>query len=147
MYASIHLMIFLVLDYNLIGILIYREIIQKPFILLGLGAFTILLLMASTSFNWTIAKLGKYWKRLHRLVYLVAVIVVIHYFLALKGNILNVSGNIIQPLIYGLIVITLLLMRIPAIKNLIQHNRPPRIRIILDKHLTDTDTTNNLSKT
>jgi sulfoxide reductase heme-binding subunit YedZ len=135
MYASIHMLIFIILDYSLIWDRIYRVVIEKLFILLGLGAFTILLLMAITSFKVTKIKLGKYWKRLHRFVYLAAVIIVIHFILAQKGNILTVRGNILEPAIYAIIILILLTFRLPLLFNLFKlrnnvSREPANIKIV-----------------
>lgn len=124
LYASIHFLIFVILDYSLIWDRIYRVVVEKPFILIGLGAFTILLLMAVTSFKITKVKLGKYWKYLHRFVYLASVLVVIHFILAQKGNFLTVRGNILEPMIYGGMILILLSFRIPLMVSAFKKQKP-----------------------
>jgi sulfoxide reductase heme-binding subunit YedZ len=59
----------------------------KPFIWFGLAGLTILLLLASTSNNWAVRKLGgKRWKLLHRLAYVAAVLLIYHQSIAGKGH-------------------------------------------------------------
>ncbi len=62
-------------------------------------------------------KLGKNWKRLHKAVYLAAPLVIIHFAWARKGDIFSLQGDVLQPFIYGLIVLVLLVVRIPAVKT------------------------------
>lgn len=120
MYAAIHLLIFLVLDYGFAWRNIYIQIVQKTYILIGLTAFIILLAMAVTSFQWWKRKLAKNWKRLHRLVYLAAPLIVLHFALGQKGDVLRMRGNLIQPVVYGSIVMLLLILRLPPVKRSIQ---------------------------
>ncbi len=59
----------------------------KPFIWFGLAGLSILVLLASTSNNWSVRKLGgKRWKRLHRLAYLAAIVLIYHQSIAGKGH-------------------------------------------------------------
>ena len=80
-------------------------------ILLGLTALTILLALAITSFKWWMKRMGKNWQRLHRLVYLAAPLVVIHYSWSIKGDVLRLQGDILEPLAFGLVVVLLLISR------------------------------------
>jgi methionine sulfoxide reductase heme-binding subunit len=110
-YTCVHLFIFFVLDYGLDWNQLIQLILQKLYLIFGLIAFIILLAMAITSFQWWKKKLAKNWKRLHRLVYLAAILIILHYALAQKGNILSLRGNLILPIIYGVITAVLLLLR------------------------------------
>jgi len=116
-YAAIHFLIFIVVDYGLNFQWIFQTLSQKPYLLLGLAAFTVLLLMAITSFQWWKRKMGKNWKKLHRLVYVASIMIVLHFALAQKGDLFNLRGNIGLPIIYGVIVLLLLSYRIPFVKN------------------------------
>lgn len=120
MYALIHFSIFTILDFNLVWSRLEKQLIEKPFIWLGVAALLILTILAATSFKWMMRILGKRWKQIHRLVYLAAVIVVIHYGLALKANIATLQGNVIKPFIYASIILLLLALRIPAVKTRLQ---------------------------
>ena len=117
MYASLHFFVFSAIDYGFDVQQIAKLTEQKPFILLGITAGLILLALAITSFTWWIKKMGKGWQSLHRTVYLGGVIVVIHYAMARKANIFNLSGDIFQPLIVGLILLLLLSLRIPYLRR------------------------------
>ena len=116
-YAFLHFLAFVWLDFGFNGPLLLRELREKPYILLGLFALLILTALAVTSFRWWQRKLGKAWKRLHRLVYLAGVLAVLHYGLALKGDLFRLQGNVLLPVLYGVGILILLAMRIPAVKR------------------------------
>ena len=117
LYASIHLCIFIFLDYGLKWTSIFNQLTQKTYIIYGLIAFSILLALAVTSFRWWKVKLGKNWKRLHRLVYLAAILILLHYAFGQKGDVMQLRGNLVQPVIYGSITMLLLFMRLPWVKK------------------------------
>lgn len=116
LYALLHVMTFFLIDYGLDLRSIWRDVNNKPYILIGAIAFLLLLPLAVTSFNYWMKKLGKNWKRLHRLVYLISPLVLAHFFLAVKGNLSTLQGNLLQPLLYSIVVHVLLLVRIPKVK-------------------------------
>jgi sulfoxide reductase heme-binding subunit YedZ len=116
MMAFLHVSTFLALDFGFSWGLIWGEIIEKRFILLGAIAFIGLTLLAATSFKYWQKTLKKNWKRLHKAVYFIAPIVVLHYALAKKGNLFSLQGDIIRPLIYAVVVTILLVMRIKPVK-------------------------------
>jgi sulfoxide reductase heme-binding subunit YedZ len=117
MYAFIHFTIFIWLDYGFDWGFLKVEIINKRFVLVGAGAFLILAVLALTSFRWWMKRLGKNWKRLHKLVYLAGMLVILHYAWAKKGDLLRLSGDILGPLAFGLILGILLAVRIPAVRR------------------------------
>jgi sulfoxide reductase heme-binding subunit YedZ len=117
MYATIHVLIFLDLDYGLAWSLIWQNIVEKPYIILGVITFLMLLPLAVTSFDSWKVRLRKNWKRLHQTVYLIAPLAVLHFALSKKGDIFQLQGEIVRPLIYGLVVLVLLILRIPRIKK------------------------------
>lgn len=125
LYATLHLLIFTGLDYGFNWKLILADLASKPYILAGLTAFTILLALAITSYPWWMKKLGKHWKTLHKLVYLAAIIVLIHYFWAVKGDLLRLTGSIGRPLIFASLITLLLLMRLPALRRRLKAARYP----------------------
>lgn len=116
LYASIHFLIFIGLDYGFDLQLILTDVGTKIFILFGFTALLLLLPLAVTSLNYWKKKLGPRWKTLHKLVYIISPIVTIHFLLSLKGDITQLQGNIVKPLIYGGIILFLLLTRIPFVK-------------------------------
>lgn len=110
LYASIHFLIFIGLDYGLDLELITEAIFEKRFALIGFAAFLILIPLAITSTKGWMKRLRKNWKRLHRLVYIAAIFVIIHYAWAVKTDIR-------EPMIYGTIVMALLLMRLNPVRK------------------------------
>ena len=117
MYASIHLGTFLGLDYGFNFQSILRDVGTKWYIIIGLLAFLMLLPLAITSFRYWMRRLGKNWKRLHRLVYFISPLVVFHFLLSVKGDFTRLRGNIFQALLYGSIAIILLALRLPVVKT------------------------------
>jgi len=116
-YFALHFTTFAALDYGFDFRQILQLTIQKPFILIGTLSGWMLLALAVTSFKYWMKRLGKNWSRLHKLVYVIGVLTVLHYALALKGSLSTLSGDIVRPLVMGLIVIILLLLRVPKIKK------------------------------
>jgi sulfoxide reductase heme-binding subunit YedZ len=116
LYAALHVFTFFVIDYGLNLEAVWVDIRNKPYIIIGATAFLMLLPLAFTSFKYWMKRLGKNWKRLHRLVYIISPLVVVHFILTIKGNFLRLYGNFTQPLIYGGIVLVLLILRIKKIK-------------------------------
>lgn len=117
MYAVIHLAIFVWLDYGFDLGLLLEAVAEKPFIIVGLTTFILLSALALTSFKSWMVRLGKNWKRLHRLVYLVNLLVVLHFAWASKGDLFKLQGDILRPLLAGVAVILLLVLRIPAVRK------------------------------
>lgn len=117
LYATIHVTTFLWLDYNFDLLAIWRDVGTKWYILIGLTAFLLLLPLAFTSFNYWMKRLGKNWKRLHKVIYIIAPLVAIHFLLSVKGDIFRLRGNISEPILYGSIALILLTLRIPRVKN------------------------------
>ena len=83
---------------------IIRDIIKRPFILVGFSAFVLLTLLAATSFNRAIKALGaKRWQRLHKLVYGIAALGILHFFWMRAGK-----NNFAEVFVYAAILGTLL---------------------------------------
>lgn len=117
LYATVHVLIFLHLDYGLAWSLIIQTVFEKPFIIVGVISFLLLIPLAWTSFDIWKRRLGKKWKRVHQLVYLIAPLVVLHYGWSKKGDFFALQGEIVRPLIYGLVVALFLVMRIPQVRR------------------------------
>lgn len=126
LYAAIHVLIFVNLDYGLAWSQIARTIFEKPYILVGVAGFLLMIPLAWTSFDIWKQRLGKAWKRLHRIVYLIAPLIVLHYAWSKKGDFFALTGEVIRPLIYGLIVALFLLMRLPPVRKFLA-SLPSRI--------------------
>jgi len=132
MYASIHVLIFINLDYGLAWSFIIQTVFEKPYIVVGLLGFLMLIPLACTSFDIWKKRLGKNWKRLHQLIYLIAPLLVLHYAWGKKGDFFALQGEIIRPLIYGLVVVLLLIMRVPAVRRALA-SLPSRILLFFKK--------------
>lgn len=128
LYATIHVIIFVNLDYGLAWSLIVQTIFEKPYIIVGVLSFLMLVPLAFTSFDIWKKRLGRNWKRLHQMIYLIAPLVVLHYAWGKKGDFFALQGEIVRPLIYGVVVILLLLMRLPRVRKALASFRD-RIRV------------------
>jgi sulfoxide reductase heme-binding subunit YedZ len=105
-YATLHLFTYAAVDQ--LGHLrsILDDIVKRPFIAVGFAAWTLLVPLAVTSTSTMLKRLGfTRWKRLHRLVYLVATLGVIHF-------IWRVKKDLTEPLVYGAILAVLFIVRI-----------------------------------
>ena len=111
-YVSLHFLIFIWLDYGLDLALLQEAIFEKRYALVGFAAFLILLPLAITSTKGWMKRLGKKWKRLHQLVYLAALLAVIHFVWLVKSDIR-------EPLAYGAVIGMLLLVRVPGVRRAI----------------------------
>ena len=116
LYAVLHFLVFAAWDYSLQLDLIWLEIRDRPFIWAGLPSLLILVLLAVTSTSGWARRLGKNWKRLHRLVYLAAPLAVLHFILLIK------AGRR-APLVYAAVVAALLVVRIPVVQQAIVATR------------------------
>jgi methionine sulfoxide reductase heme-binding subunit len=105
-YAALHLTVYTVLDRGLDLAAIWADIVKRPYITVGMLAFTILVPLAVTSNNAMIRRLGSQaWQRLHRLVYVATAAAAIHFLMLVKSWTL-------EPLIYAGLVAALLLFRL-----------------------------------
>lgn len=111
-YTFLHLLNFVVLDYGLDPVLLSEAIIEKRYVLVGFAAFLLLLPLALTSTQAAQRWLGKRWKSLHRLVYIAAMLSVVHFFWLVKADIR-------EPVAYGAIVAALLVLRFGPIRRTI----------------------------
>ena len=117
MYAAIHMLTFFGIDYGFDLDAVYRDMWNKWYIFLGAAAFLMLASLAFTSFTYWQKRLGKNWKRLHRLIYFIAPLAVLHFVLVVKGDVTRLAGDISQPLLYGAIAAILLAVRIRPVKT------------------------------
>jgi sulfoxide reductase heme-binding subunit YedZ len=100
-YATLHFVSYAVIDQRLALNFIVEDIIERPFITLGLTALILLVPLAVTSTNGMMRRLGRKWQRLHRLVYLVACLGVWHFWWQVKQDIR-------EPVIYAAVLAVLL---------------------------------------
>lgn len=104
-YASLHLLIYLVLDQGLEFRYIFGDIAKRPFITAGMVAFLLMAPLALTSTRGWIRRLGRRWQALHRLVYVSAVAAALHFLWKVKV----IIG---EPVYYAVILAVLLGFRL-----------------------------------
>lgn len=115
MYASLHFLTFVGLDYGFDFDLIAQDILDQRYVLVGFAAGLLLLPLAITSTQGWQKRLGKNWKRLHQLVYLAGILAIVHFTWLVK--------DIREPLRYGAVVALLLIARIPSIRKAVSNAR------------------------
>ena len=113
-YVALHFLTFIGLDYGFNLAFLRDGLIEKPFALVGLAAGTLLFPLALTSTRGWMRRLGRNWKRLHWLVFIAAPLAIVHY-------VLQVKADWRQPLLYGLAVAILIVLRIPAVRRAAAH--------------------------
>ena len=86
-YASLHFSAYLVLDLRGYWTTIFAEIAKRPYITVGFTAWLLLLPLAITSTKGWIKRLGRNWARLHKLVYAIGVLAVLHFWWLVKSDI------------------------------------------------------------
>ncbi|HUA85994.1 MAG TPA: protein-methionine-sulfoxide reductase heme-binding subunit MsrQ [Bryobacteraceae bacterium] len=104
-YATLHFTTWFCLDKFFDFQEMGKDILKRPFITLGLAALLMLIPLAVTSTNGWVRRLGfKRWQKLHRLVYVIALVGVIHYYWLVKSDVR-------LPLMYGAIWVALMSVR------------------------------------
>ena len=115
LYAGLHFLVFVGLDYGLDVESIGRAILDQRYVLAGTAAGLVLLPLALTSTKGWQRRLGKNWKRLHRLVYVAGILTVVHFLWLVKDT--------REPLRYAAILAVLLVLRIPQVRKAISNLR------------------------
>ena len=110
MYAAFHLLTFVAIDYGLDLDLLREAIFEKPYALVGLAGFLILLPLALTSTKGWMRRLGQNWRKLHYGIYVAILLVIVHFVWLVK---LDTR----EPLTFGAIAVVLLLMRVTRIRS------------------------------
>ena len=107
-YACLHLLAYGWLDMGLDMADIGRDILKRPFILVGFACWLLLLPLAATSFNRAVRWLGgRQWQALHRLVYVIAPLALLHFFWMKSGK-----NDFAEVAVYALVISALLLERL-----------------------------------
>ncbi|CAM3525351.1 sulfite oxidase heme-binding subunit YedZ [Paracoccus nototheniae] len=118
-YAAAHVLAWVVMDMGLLWGQMGRDIIKRPYLLFGMGAFVMMLPLAVTSNNLSIRKLGGVaWRRLHKLVYLAAPLAALHWLWTVKVNELT-------PVFWVVAILALLSLRL-VVKRPMPWTRPRR---------------------
>ncbi len=110
MYVALHFTTFIWLDYGLNLQFIWDGVVEQNFVLVGFAAFLLLLPLAMTSNKWSQRRLGKRWKTLHKLVYVIILLALIHFWWLVK----NVYY---MPFFYSAVVTLALLVRWQPVKQ------------------------------
>lgn len=104
-YATVHFLVWMIFLLELRWGAISEELIERPFITVGFSAYLILVVLGITSPKIMVRKLGRNWKRLHRLVYVASILAVVHLLWILRTDV----G---EAVLYGGIVAFLLGFRV-----------------------------------
>ena len=112
-YATLHFLVWLLLDQELSWSNILTDVVKRPYVTAGFLAWAMLLPLALTSTTGMMRRLGRNWSRLHRLVYLVAVLAVLHYLWLVKADLL-------EPGIYAALLAALLLARWRPLRGILR---------------------------
>lgn len=105
-YASLHFTTYIWLDAWFDAAAIAKDIVKRPFITVGFTAFVLLVPLAMTSTSAMQRRLGRNWQRLHRAVYLVALLGVLHFWWLVKRD-------ITEPVLFALVYLGLMALRVP----------------------------------
>ena len=107
-YALVHFIAFLWFDHFFDVAAMLADVVKRPFILVGFIAFVLLIPLAATSTNAMIRRLGgKRWQWLHRLIYAIGPLAILHYWWMKEGK-----SDFAQPILFGAIVAVLLALRV-----------------------------------
>ncbi|HZY42854.1 MAG TPA: protein-methionine-sulfoxide reductase heme-binding subunit MsrQ [Anaerolineae bacterium] len=117
LYATVHVWLFVGANFGFQLNFIVPEFLQKYYLWAGLPAFAILVALAATSFRWSMRRMGKNWKRLHRYIYLAAILVVLHLAFVIKGDFFRLGGDVWKPLVAVVVIGALLIVRVPPIRR------------------------------
>ena len=103
-YATLHFSVYLVLDLELNWHMLGADIAKRPYITIGFTALLLMIPLALTSTNGMMRRLGRRWQSLHRLVYVIALLGVWHFYWQVKRDVR-------EPLIYAGVLAMLLVYR------------------------------------
>lgn len=109
-YAALHLLIYCVFLLGLQWQDLWVDILERPYITVGFVAWLLLLPLAVTSTKRWQRKLGRQWSRLHKLIYIVSALVLLHI-------LWQARSDLAEPLVYVLIFSVLMLFRFPRVKR------------------------------
>jgi sulfoxide reductase heme-binding subunit YedZ len=111
-YAAIHFLIWIYLDQNFDLAAMVKDVIKRPYITMGFVSLLMMIPLAMTSNHWMQRKLGRRWAQLHRLIYVIACSVILHYWWHKAGK-----NDLDTVSIYAGVVVLLLCCRIPMIRG------------------------------
>ena len=114
-YATMHFLIWLWLDHNFSLGAMWQDVLERPYITFGFLGFVLLIPLALTSNRWAQRKLGRRWSHLHRLIYGIAILALLHYWWHKAGK-----SDYETVSIYLGVIVVLLLLRLPFMQRYIQ---------------------------
>jgi sulfoxide reductase heme-binding subunit YedZ len=116
--ALVHFLTYAVVDQGLALGPILRDVTKRPFITVGFIALSLLVPLAVTSTKKSVARLGyRRWKRIHRLVYVVLVLAIIHF-------VMRVKADVREPFIWGTVLALLFAVRGVDLMRTVRSARP-----------------------
>jgi methionine sulfoxide reductase heme-binding subunit len=116
-YALFHLLNFIFFELQFDFTLLLNEVIDRPYITIGMVAFFIMLLLSITSISFFRKKMGKSWQTLHSFIYFMALLIGVHFYWSVKSE-------IIEPSIYLILVFLLIMLRRKRVKQWLSHLSP-----------------------
>jgi sulfoxide reductase heme-binding subunit YedZ len=114
-YACLHFLAWAWLDQQWQPQAILADILERPYITVGFIAWLLLIPLALTSTRGSMRRLGPRWKRLHRSVYLVGILGVVHYLWLVKAD-------LYEPIVYAVLLALLLLSRVTLVRQKPRHS-------------------------
>ncbi|VEI27062.1 sulfite oxidase subunit YedZ [Bordetella bronchiseptica] len=108
-YGSLHFLAWVWWDRGLDPVSMLQDVGERPFITVGFAAFVLMAALAATSTQWAMRKLGKRWQVLHRAVYAIGLLAILHFWWHKAGK-----NDLQQPLLYGSVLAVLLGWRVAA---------------------------------
>ncbi len=106
-YVVLHMLTWVVLDRNMDLSSMITDVLDRTFIFVGMAAFLLIVPLALTSTQGWMRRLGKNWTRLHRCIYAIGVLGIIHFWLMRAGK-----NDFAEPILYGSLLVLLLLWRV-----------------------------------
>ncbi|GMR07673.1 MAG: hypothetical protein BMS9Abin26_0676 [Gammaproteobacteria bacterium] len=113
-YVCLHFSTYVWLDRELDLSTVITDVIKRPYITVGFTAFLLLIPMAITSTNKMIKRLGRNWAKLHKAIYIIGALGVLHYLWLVKADVR-------EPIIYAVILIVLLGFRAVKQRRALKH--------------------------
>ena len=114
-YACLHFLAWAWLDQQWLPQAILADIADRPYITVGFIAWLLLIPLALTSTRWSMRRLGRRWKRLHRSVYLVGILGIVHFLWLVKAD-------LSEPIVYAVLLGLLLLSRVRMGRQKVGHS-------------------------
>lgn len=120
-YGCLHFMAWVWWDRGFDPASMLQDIGERPFITVGFAAFVCMAALAATSTQWAMRKMGRRWQALHRAVYLIGILAIVHLWWHKAGK-----HDFQQPLAYGAVLAALLGWRVAAMLRARAAARAPR---------------------